>query len=304
VPRITLESDPLRLELDPAHGCCLTGLWLNGPRDALYPILRPAPAVLSTPLHASCYLLAPWSNRVNKARFRFQGEEYALKPNFAGGHAIHGDVHTRPWTITDRTPVSARMTFDSASYPDVNYPFAFACVFRALVEPTGVRLDLSITNRHDGPIPVGLGFHPFFMRQLWSTDDKVELCAPVQARYPHADGVPTGPAVPNYTTSRLSGQAPLLPDLDDCFSGFQSPATIKYPASGVELTLKASKTLTHLVCYTPTTPAGPIPWFCVEPVTIANDGFNLLARGIESGTVVLDPGETLESSMSIGVRTT
>lgn len=299
--RLTLESDPLRLELDPARGCCLTGLWIRGPLDADYPILRPAPDQLDSHFQSACYPLAPWSNRIDRARFDFEGTTHELRPNFEGGHAIHGDVCSRAWAVRDRTPVSCRCTFDSVAHPDVNYPFPFACVFRALVTPDSIRLELSLTNTHDAPIPAGLGFHPFFMRQLWSTEDVAELAAPVEARFPLREGVPTGPAASNYTCTRLGSSAPLLPDLDDCFSGFESPATIRYPRSGVDLTLKASRDLDHLVVFTPTTESGPLPWFCVEPVTIANDGFNLHARGIPSGTRVLEPGATLDTTLTIAV---
>ena len=46
-------------------------------------------------------------------------------------------------------------------------------------------------------------------------------------------------------------------------------------------------------------PAGK-PYFAAEPVTNANDGVNLLARGDSGcGTVVLEPGERLEARFSL-----
>ena len=54
----------------------------------------------------------------------------------------------------------------------------------------------------------------------------------------------------------------------------------------------------HLVLYVP---AGE-PFFAVEPVSNANDGFNLLARGVaDSGVRVLAPGETLGGTVRIAV---
>jgi galactose mutarotase-like enzyme len=40
----------------------------------------------------------------------------------------------------------------------------------------------------------------------------------------------------------------------------------------------------------------PEPFFAVEPMTIAADGFNLLAKGErENGVTVLKPGEVLKT---------
>jgi aldose 1-epimerase len=40
-------------------------------------------------------------------------------------------------------------------------------------------------------------------------------------------------------------------------------------------------------------------FFCVEPVSHANDGFNLMARGIEgTGVQVLEPGQTLAGNVT------
>jgi aldose 1-epimerase len=42
------------------------------------------------------------------------------------------------------------------------------------------------------------------------------------------------------------------------------------------------------------------PFVAVEPMTNANDGFNLLAQGIEgSGVFVLEPGETVRGEVRL-----
>jgi aldose 1-epimerase len=50
------------------------------------------------------------------------------------------------------------------------------------------------------------------------------------------------------------------------------------------------------------TPAGQ-DFFCVEPVSNANDAFNMAARGVpDTGTVVLAPGEVLAGTMRLAVE--
>jgi aldose 1-epimerase len=59
--------------------------------------------------------------------------------------------------------------------------------------------------------------------------------------------------------------------------------------------------LGHVVVYTPRDADGsPNEFFCVEPVTMVNDGFNLREQG-EQGTGVrtLEPGETLRTRTTL-----
>ena len=59
------------------------------------------------------------------------------------------------------------------------------------------------------------------------------------------------------------------------------------------LTFDCSAECGHLVVYNPI----EHPFFALEPVTNANDGVNLLAKGDQtSGIRILEPGETLEAS--------
>ena len=58
-----------------------------------------------------------------------------------------------------------------------------------------------------------------------------------------------------------------------------------------------SPACTHLVVYNPSS-----PHFAVEPVTNANNGVNLLARGdASSGVAQLAPGESLQAHFSLRV---
>ena len=58
--------------------------------------------------------------------------------------------------------------------------------------------------------------------------------------------------------------------------------------------MRADSACRYLVLFNP---AGP--HFAVEPVTNANDAFNLASRGIESGVRTLAPGETLEATLRL-----
>ncbi len=302
MPTLSLTCADLHLGVCTDLGGGLTDFSIAGP-DGRAALLRPTLGEPQSSTDLACYTLAPWSNRIRGARFRFRGAEHRLEANAPDGTAIHGLIAEHPLTIVDRTPASVRLAFDSArSDSAADYPFPFRVGLRYELGPDRLDAELTVTNTGDTPCPAGGGFHPFFPRTLWDTADDCTLKAPVAARYPVDRCLPTGEAAPDEVCTRLTEGAPVrdLVGLDDCFRGFAG-ATVRWPASGVTLTLEKSDTLSHLVLYTPATPAGGArPWFCVEPVSHANDGFNLAEQGMQNtGVRTLEPGETLTMSMAL-----
>jgi galactose mutarotase-like enzyme len=75
--------------------------------------------------------------------------------------------------------------------------------------------------------------------------------------------------------------------MDRCYTGLTG-TTAEVPG----LTLSWSGPITQVVVYSEAE-----GFVCVEPVTMANDGFGLLDRGIDgTGVVGLDPGATFAVS--------
>lgn len=305
---ITLDAGPLRAGIDTALGACLTEFSLRGPCDDRYPLMRRAPGDPTDPAECSSFLMGPWTNRVRDARFTFQNHTHRLRPNFPDGTAIHGVLRDAPWRITDRTPVSARLAYDSRAHEAANFPFAFAAVFRVELAPEQLTLDLSITNLDDRPMPAGCGHHPYFPRTLMAAGEQVHLAAGVAARYPAKDCLPVGPPQDDAVCQSLRAGGPVgNPNLDDVFSGFDGRAVLTWPESRVRLTMDCSDAFNHLVVFTPRVrneaDAPPLPWLCVEPCTMPNDGFNLMAAGdANTGVRVLAPGETFFTTVRFRVE--
>jgi aldose 1-epimerase len=97
------------------------------------------------------------------------------------------------------------------------------------------------------------------------------------------------------------GGAPRVASLrmDNGFGGWSGEATIHWPESGLTLAIEADPALfRHLVVFIPP----GLDFFCVEPVSNANDGFNLFERGVEgTGVRVLEPGESLRGEVRFRV---
>jgi aldose 1-epimerase len=298
--RIRIQTDRLRLEIDPAVGAGVTDFSLRH-AGAWQALMRPAPGRPGFN-DVGCYLLAPWSNRIAGARFVWRSREHALRADWPDGTAIHGLVKDRPWRIAERTPLTATLELDSRDQEDLAFPWAFSARVRYEVTSDALSVRLGVCNASSDaePMPAGLGFHPFFPRSLRDTHDEARIRYTGRGRYPAAGMIPTGSARPDEVTAQLAAGVPVSQlVLDDVFLGSAEAAAIAWPASGVRLTYACSPSLSHAVIYT-----GRLDSFCFEPVTMVNDGFNLASQGwSDTGVAALGPGESLVAEWTLHVDT-
>ncbi|MFN0010688.1 MAG: aldose 1-epimerase [Phycisphaerales bacterium] len=306
MPLIQLTADRLRLSINPLVGASIADFSMQGPAKYAYPIMRrAAPKEVNPSAHGS-FFMAPWCNRLAGGKLRFGGKEHQLRCNGSDGSAMHGDVRERPWALLDRTPNTARLEFDSRANPGVNFPWPFAVRARYELSATALDIDLAVHNLGDQPMPAGCGHHPYFMRRLWSERDVLQVHCPVRARFPLTKGIPSGPAAAEELTRRL-GTMQAAPEelIDTVFDGFSGRAKLVWPGSGIALDITCSSNLGHLVFYTPVADgpgAAPLPFIAVEPVSQVNNGFNMMAEGTnDTGSIVLRPGEALETTMRLAV---
>ena len=295
---ITLHSGHLRVTVAPEAGASLVSGEANLAGEWIH-LLRPTPpeavAAGNSSLMAS-FILAPWSNRLRDARFGFNGRSYQLRANTPEGYAIHGDVRRRPWQIQHLSQESVTLTFDSRSCDDINFPFPFTVRARYSVEGGSLHSELTLTNTGRESMPAGLGFHPYFNRGLTPGED-VDLTFLVARAY--AELVPHGPAAPlrpeqDFSKRRALGDQ----EFDDCFAGWDGRAEIQWPKSKVVARFECSPALGHLILFAP---RGQ-PFFALEPVTQANNGFNLFAAGQSAtGVVGLKPEEELRARFGLEI---
>lgn len=297
---ITIANDTLELDVVPEAGASIARLAARV-RGNVVPILRPTPddaiASLNSSLFAS-FALVPWSNRLADARFTFRGTTHQLKPNTPEGYAIHGDVRKRPWRVVAQTATTLELAFAARDFADVNFPFPFEVVLRYALDGATFGATIELTSRAAGPIPAGMGFHPYYRRTLLDDAEQVELRATVARAY--RELVPVHPAVPITPEQDFSrGRALGDQDFDTCFAGWDGTATITWPGSRVRAHVACDATLDHMILFAP--PGKP--FFALEPVSNANNGFNLAALGDpDAGMRVLAPGETLRGTWRLTVE--
>lgn len=224
------------------------------------------------------YPLLPWSNRIPGGRFTFEGQEFQLPVNWDDGTAMHGLTADRPWTVVGQASTTG---VDLAVEAEAG-PYRVRGEQSYRMEERHLDHTLRVINLAADPVPVGLGLHPWFRG-----DGDVRV--PAERFWP-GQPLPDGPSEPVGPAEDLR-QPRVPPSMDRCYTGLTAAE-----AEVAGLTLQWSGPVSQVVVY-----SGTPGWVCVEPVTMANDGFRLAAEGIDGhGVIVLDPGAAAEITCRYG----
>lgn len=278
---LILREGDWTVELDPANGGQVVRADWRG-----RPVLAPGRSGrTAADQQAGCFPLVPFSNRIRDGRFHFRGREILLPPpEYVAPHALHGLGWRATWSAELSAPGSARMWFD---HVPGSWPWRYRAEQVLRTAPGSLSMTISVTNLDTGPMPAGIGFHPYFVRP-----DGLQLTAATHGCWT------TMPGDTGLPSRRAAAPDELgAPGLDHCFYGWGGKAEF----AGMEalaLSLTATPALGNLVIYTP--PGEP--YFCAEPVSHVNNAVNMAGLAPAEQMVVLAPGERLQGAMTISVR--
>ena len=280
---IELQHAGLRCEIVPQIGGAIAGFWLNG-----IPVLRCTPtAALNSARRSASFALLPFSNRVAQARLNWEGVNYALTTTPGDEpHAIHGVGWQRPWGVLDAGACHAQLSL--VHRPDAAWPFAFEAVQSFELSERGLAMGLSLCNQSDIPVPVGLGWHPYFVKRELS-----RISFRAGGRWEMgADKLPTH----RLPAKGLESDCAAL-QVDHCFDDWDGSAQL----SDELLQTRITSSLDHIVAYT----QPHLDFVAIEPVSHVNNAVNLMASadiGANAlGLRILPPGETMTATMRIQV---
>jgi aldose 1-epimerase len=278
---ITLTADSLRCEIVPALGGCISGLWLGD-----VAVLRsPGARALLNARTSGSYPLVPFSNRIAHATLAWEGTNHPLVKNFGTEpHAIHGVGWTRPWDVIEADQRFALLSYQHK--PDGFWPFAFDTTQAFRLSDSALEMTLSITNQSSRASPVGLGWHPYFVKRANS-----RIAFQAAGRW-EMDALKL-PTHRNHSSGIDADCATL--DVDHCFDGWSGELHLQDDLLHTRIT----SNMQRLVVFTNTAH----DCIAIEPVSHVNNAINLMEQGIASaealGVQVLQPGESLTREMTI-----
>jgi aldose 1-epimerase len=294
---VELTCGNLRAIVRPDVGGSIERFWLAGD-DGQFDWLRTSSSSGKQPLEVldmACFPLVPFSNRVRNGRFRYGDTEVNLPLNFGDHpHAIHGQGWQSDWDVEDSSSTTVLMRYDHVAD---SWPWNYTARQKFVLDENSLSIELVVNNQSSTPMPLGLGWHPYFpcdadtttikteCTEVWDVDEEV---MPTSLR-PATDLLPQAVETP---IAKLG--------LDNCFTGWKRQVDIRWGNSGHSLKLKANATLDKLVVFAP---VGE-DFFCAEPVSHATDAFNQAFRGeTNTGMIDLPPGGTHKAQMKLSVTT-
>ena len=287
---LRLSHQDMVCELRPDLGGSIAGLWLGG-----VPVLRSTPGAQLHSVRASgCYPLVPFSNRIAQVKLVWNGTSHPLVRNFNDEpHAIHGVGWQRPWTVLDQSDNTALLSYEHR--PDSHWPFAFDVSQAFALQGHSLQVSLSITNQSAQVAPVGLGWHPYFVKRPGS---HLRFAA-TGVWEMGEDKLPTvRRAAPG-----LDSDCQAL-RIDNCFDGWDGQAHL----TDTLLHTRIEANLQHLVVYT----HADLDMVAIEPVSHVNNALHLSShsasqrRGVDQadplGLRVALPGESFGVQMTISTQ--
>ena len=155
-------------------------------------------------------VLAPWPNRLADGRYEFNGvRAQAALDEPERRNAIHGLVRWMPWTLQTRhqNQLSLRLQL----HPSPGYPFSLLLELEYHVGREGLTVTTRAQSLEEGPIPFGIGFHPYLTAGTETVDGAI-LHVPARHTLDMDErGLPTGARTPvegterDFTTARFVG---------------------------------------------------------------------------------------------------
>lgn len=278
-----VKNDYWSFEINPSKGCQIeTGLVYL---ESVWADLLP-PEKYNTP----SFLMLPYSNRIKDGLFNWYGNQYQL--SYPEKHALHGPVRKMPWKCIYEASEEVHFSIEVKAYDNpLKWPFAFSAFYTISLEGTEVKQTIILKNEEEVPVPLGGGFHPYFLRSILVPQDIVRTELGVEAVYPTSEpNFPNAGPVTNDLVLSLNDNSQLATAdfIDDVFVWSKGSAQLSWPKAGLQLEITGSSNLKHLVFYNPEE-----DFFAIEPVANINDSLNNKL----TETVEIDPGQEIEMEM-------
>ena len=277
------------------------------------------------PALAGIPFLAPWGNRLDEQAFYANGKKYTFNMslgNVRGVNPIHGFLSQNHfWEVVelkaDKKAAWLTCRLEFYRHPDwmAQFPFAHTIEITQRLEDGVLEVRTRIVNLSTDPMPVAIGFHPYYRL----TDSKREdWVISVGARnqwmlasnkIPNGETRPIEEFFPNPQAASLKDY-----DLDNVFgdlirdSAGRASFSVKGRHQKLEVQFGPKYLAAVLYSPNPNAPAPPRPagapahpphdpnFICFEPMAGITDALNLAQQGRYKELQSIPPGGTWQES--------
>jgi aldose 1-epimerase len=262
--------------------------------------------------------LAPWADRLDEQAFYANGKRYAFDMslgNVRGTNPIHGFLTSVPdWTVVETRAdeqsawVTSRLEFFTHPSWMKQFPFAHTIEMTHRLRDGVLEVSTRLNNLSVEPMPVAIGFHPFF--QLTdSPRDEWTMSVAARTHWPVSEAkMPTGVTQPIDKFFADPAAVQLAPlDLDDVFSDLvrdgRGQATMSLRGKAQRLDVVLGPNYRAVVIYAPKPAPGQDAaarnFVCIEPVAGIINALNLAHRGVYKELQSIPAGDVWQESFWI-----
>lgn len=265
--------------------------------------------------------MGPWAGRLDEQAFYANGTRHAFDMtlgNVRGEVPIHGFITSTPlWKVTETVAtasaasVTSRLEFFRQPAWMRQWPYAHAIEMTYRLTEGVLEVATTITNLSDAPMPVAVGFHPYFQLTDSPRDDW-RIAIGARTRW-LLDGrkLPTGETEP--ASRQLPGPDEPLREfsLDEVFSDLvrdgegRSTMTVRGRAQRLDVVLGANYRSVVVWAPNPTgkgrggqgdSPPAERNFICIEPMAGIPNATNMAPRGRYGELQTIVPGGTWRES--------
>jgi len=255
--------------------------------------------------------LGPWANRLEEMAFYANGKKYQLNAglgNVRGPVPMHGYLLTAPWQVVevkadqDAAWVTSRL--EVYRQPDwmAQFPFAHTIEMTHRLKDGALEVALKLNNLSNAPMPVAVGFHPYFQVNDAPRDDWTFSIGAKTHWITNRQVLPTGETepiekvVPKPAGGSLKGMR-----LDDVFGDLvrdsSGKATMWVQGKSERVEVVFGPKYRAAVVYFP---AGyGQDFICFEPMAGITNSMNLAQKGLYKELQYIPPGQSWEESFWI-----
>jgi aldose 1-epimerase len=320
------DGDVVRLEdrgsrtsvsLLPAVGNITFDMTVNGHEVLRWPYasveeFKARPALSGIPF------LGPWANRLDEQAFYANGRKYAFDMelgNVRGAIPIHGFLTTSSrWQVVaaqangESAWVTSRLEFYRNPLWMKQFPFAHTIEMTHRLRDGVLQVTTRIENLSSEPMPVSIGFHPYFTLTDSPRDEWTITIGAKTHWLLASNKIPTGETEP---IEKLFADPTAIAlkdyDLDHVFSDLirdrdrdrDERAVMTVKGKTQQLDILLGPRYRAVVIYAPK-PAITAPaernFICFEPMAGITDAMNLAQKGLYHELQSIPPGEVWEES--------
>lgn len=246
--------------------------------------------------------LAPWANRLNEQNFWANGKKYTFNMtlgNIRGSLPIHGMLSASPlWEVmevaADRQSahVTSRLQFWKSPDLMAQWPFAHEYEMTYRLADGMLEVRITVTNLSSDPMPVVLGFHPYYRipgipRDNWNAIIPARKIVVADDRL-----IPTGESKPFDLPSPVPLKGHTLDTgFTDLVRDADGRAHFSIESDGKKVETLFGPKYPVAIVWEPPAPEGQTRDFiCFEPMTGITSAVNLQHEGKYADLQTVAPG--------------